>query len=133
MKQQIVCFILFAFLIVVSCELEEIAKINDKSHHMNNKIQNISKILITELESYFNNLTLALKNVSEDHILSFHISDKLPKVIEAYKALNFQYLEDLKTCDDLKLKNASFFLKFNKFKFVEYEEHKGKRNNLRNF
>lgn len=117
-----VCFILFILSSQVLSESQSSKNLNDEFHLINENLRNISSLFISKLDDYHEHLKSMFQNVPK--LLA--ILPNLRYILKKYKSIDLQYLEDLKSCDDIKLRYASFFIKNNKFELVEYDENAGK-------
>lgn len=105
---------------LVACDVQDFAEINENFHQLNDKLRSISKTFEEKLENYLKNLITTLEIFPS---MTHQISD-MKALINEQKAIKFPFFDDLKSCDDLKLRNASTFLSFKHFSFTDQDEGK---------
>lgn len=117
MKLSTIFFIFASIFLKVSCEVEDFKEINEKFQALNDELRDGFKTFIEKLEPYVKNVVTALEPFSN----MTELTSKLSKNLDDFKALNFPFYDDLKSCDDLKLRNASTFPERNKFEFMRLD------------
>lgn len=109
-------------------------QINEYFHHFNDDLHNTSSIFMEIFDKYCTKLIQAMKKVSiikddmnhDVNKLKFkEFSFLLSLALERFKQINFPYFDDLNSCDDLKLLNATTFLSENMFSHSFFDEEIG--------
>ena len=96
---------------------QDFAEVNAKFQSLNDEVRSSFQVFLEEAQNYVEKLNSALASLP-----SFaQFLDPLPTIIEDFKDIDFPYFEDIKTCDDLKLRNSSTFLLNTKFFFTDWD------------
>lgn len=118
MKRVVLFFNLSLNFLFASSKVNNFVDINEKFRLYNRNLQNVSKIYITELENYYERVITTFETYPE---MKPYV-EIIPKVVEGYKSSNFPYFDDIKSCDDLKVRNSSTFLIQNEYRIAYFDE-----------